>query len=53
MKKQLDNPEELVYINVVFKIKRQAITKLIEFLKQNTKTFQYWWEKDKQSEIQT
>lgn len=52
MKKPLDNPEELVYINVVFKIKRQAITKLIEFLKQNTKTFLYWWEKGKENETE-
>lgn len=43
MKKQLDNPDDLVYIRVTFKIKRGAITKLIDFLKQNTKTYQYWW----------
>lgn len=43
MKKQLDNPDDLVYIRVTFKIKRGAITKLIDFLKQNTKTFQYYW----------
>lgn len=43
MKKPLDNPDEVVYICVVFKIKRGAITKLIDFLKQNTKTYQYFW----------
>jgi hypothetical protein len=52
MKKPLDNPEELVYINVVFKIKRQAIVKLIDFLKQNTKTFQWYWVKGESDEAE-
>ena len=53
MKKLLDNPDEVVYICVVFKIKKGAITKLIDFLKQNTKSFQYWWiEGNKDEKVQ-
>ena len=44
------NIDEEVYIRVTFKIKRGAINKLIEFLKQNTKTFQYWWEEGKEND---
>ena len=52
MKKQPETNEE-VYINVVFKIRRQAIVKLIEFLQQNTKTYLYWWEQgNDKNEIQ-
>lgn len=50
MKKQTDNLDEDVYIRVTFKIKRGAINKLIEFLKQNTKTYLYWWEQGKENE---
>ena len=54
MKKLLDNPDEVVYICVVFKIKRGAITKLIDFLKQNTKTFLHWWiQNEEKNEVQT
>jgi len=38
----LDN-ERTVYIYVRFRIKLGAVTKLIDFLKQNTKTFDVWW----------
>lgn len=51
--KQLNNLDEEVYINVVFKIKRRSIVKLIDFLKQNTKTFKWWWEmRNKDEKIQ-
>ena len=46
MKTQPDNPEDVVYVYVRFKIIRKSIVKLIDYLKQNTKTFDCWW-KDK------
>jgi len=49
MKKQLNIDEE-VYICVTFKIKRGAITKLIDFLKQNTKTYLNYGIKGEESE---
>ena len=43
--------DEEVYIRVTFKIKRTAIPKLIDFLKQHTKTYKYWWEQGKEDEV--
>ena len=43
MKELSLDDERTVYIYVRFKIKLGAVTKLIDFLKQNTKTFNCWW----------
>ena len=47
--KELNNEE--IYIRVTFKIRRTAIPKLIDFLKQHTKTYKYWWEQGKEDEV--